>query len=60
MQITSADPACGRSPWASAYGDHGVSEMLYLHDPDQNGVELSREARRLRSAGRRDTAPVAG
>jgi catechol 2,3-dioxygenase len=21
--------------------DHGVSEALYLHDPDQNGVELS-------------------
>ncbi len=20
--------------------DHGVSEALYLHDPDQNGVEL--------------------
>jgi catechol 2,3-dioxygenase len=21
--------------------DHGVSEALYLHDPDQNGVELA-------------------
>ena len=20
--------------------DHGVSEALYLHDPDQNGIEL--------------------
>ena len=23
--------------------DHGVSEALYLHDPDQNGVELYRD-----------------
>ena len=21
--------------------DHGVSEALYLHDPDENGIELS-------------------
>ncbi|HEY9250162.1 MAG TPA: VOC family protein, partial [Rariglobus sp.] len=23
--------------------DHGVSEAIYLHDPDQNGVELYRD-----------------
>lgn len=23
--------------------DHGVSESLYLHDPDQNGIELYRD-----------------
>jgi catechol 2,3-dioxygenase len=23
--------------------DHGVSEALYLHDPDQNGIELYRD-----------------
>lgn len=27
--------------------DHGVSEALYLHDPDQNGIELYRD--RIRS-----------
>ena len=26
--------------------DHGVSEALYLHDPDQNGVELYRDKAR--------------
>ncbi len=26
--------------------DHGVSEALYLRDPDQNGVELYRDRRR--------------
>jgi catechol 2,3-dioxygenase len=26
--------------------DHGVSEALYLHDPDQNGVELYRDRSR--------------
>lgn len=35
--------------------DHGVSEALYLHDPDQNGVELyidrPRERWPLDSAG---------
>ena len=30
--------------------DHGVSEALYLHDPDGNGVELYRD--RLRENGR--------
>jgi len=23
--------------------DHGVSEAVYLHDPDQNGIELYRD-----------------
>jgi len=23
--------------------DHGVSEALYLHDPDENGLELYRD-----------------
>jgi catechol 2,3-dioxygenase len=23
--------------------DHGVSEALYLHDPDENGIELYRD-----------------
>ncbi|MEZ4456038.1 MAG: hypothetical protein R2882_05720 [Gemmatimonadales bacterium] len=33
--------------------DHGVSEALYLRDPDQNGVELySGPARRGLAAGR--------
>ncbi len=27
--------------------DHGVSEALYLRDPDQNGVELLETARRM-------------
>jgi len=26
--------------------DHGVSEALYLRDPDQNGVELYRDRER--------------
>ena len=24
----------------SGASDHGVSEAIYLHDPDQNGIEL--------------------
>src|SRR5262245_63205917 len=27
--------------------DHGVSEALYLHDPDHNGLELYRDRTRL-------------
>jgi catechol 2,3-dioxygenase len=34
--------------------DHGVSEALYLHDPDGNGIELSRD--RPREEWARDEA----
>jgi catechol 2,3-dioxygenase len=27
----------------SGASDHGVSEAIYLHDPDQNGIELYRD-----------------
>jgi catechol 2,3-dioxygenase len=34
--VTAGIPLTGAS-------DHGVSEALYLHDPDDNGVELYRD-----------------
>ena len=34
------NPMAARIPLDGAR-DHGVSEALYLRDPDQNGVELS-------------------
>jgi catechol 2,3-dioxygenase len=30
----------------SGASDHGVSEAIYLHDPDQNGIELYRDRAR--------------
>ena len=36
--------------------DHGVSEALYLRDPDENGVELYRDRRRRGMAARCRTA----
>ena len=41
--------------------DHGVSEAIYLHDPDGNGVELYRDRPRggvAASAGRKGVAMV--
>jgi catechol 2,3-dioxygenase len=35
-RVLQGDPARGRS-------DHGVSEAIYLRDPDDNGVELYRD-----------------
>ncbi len=34
--------------------DHGVSEAIYLRDPDGNGVELYRDRPRERMAARTD------
>lgn len=38
-----ASSACGDGIPLDGAADHGVSEALYLHDPDQNGVELYRD-----------------
>ena len=35
-----ATPASGDGIELDGASDHGVSEALYLHDPDDNGVEL--------------------
>ena len=36
--------------------DHGVSEAIYLRDPDGNGIELYRDRPERRMAARRATA----
>ena len=38
--------------------DHGVSEALYLHDPDGNGVELYRDRPREEWPDQMTTAPL--
>ena len=39
--------------------DHGVSEALYLHDPDENGIELYRDRPREEWPRAKDGAGVA-
>jgi catechol 2,3-dioxygenase len=38
--------------------DHGVSEAIYLHDPDQNGIELYRDRPRDEWPEEMFTAPL--
>jgi catechol 2,3-dioxygenase len=38
--------------------DHGVSEAIYLHDPDQNGIELYRDRPRDEWPAEMFTAPL--
>jgi len=38
--------------------DHGVSEAIYLHDPDQNGIELYRDRPREQWPEGMYTAPL--
>src|SRR2546421_124187 len=42
----------------SGASDHGVSEAIYLHDPDQNGIELYRDRPRDEAGARRGLAAV--
>jgi catechol 2,3-dioxygenase len=42
----------------SGASDHGVSEAIYLHDPDQNGVELYRDRAREEWPEEMYTAPL--
>ncbi len=38
--------------------DHGVSEAIYLHDPDENGIELYRDRPREQWPAEMYTAPL--
>ena len=38
--------------------DHGVSEAIYLRDPDQNGIELYRDRAREEWPDEMYTAPL--
>ena len=42
----------------SGASDHGVSEAIYLHDPDQNGIELYRDRPRDQWPEDMYTAPL--
>jgi catechol 2,3-dioxygenase len=42
----------------SGASDHGVSEAIYLHDPDQNGIELYRDRPRDQWPDDMYTAPL--
>jgi catechol 2,3-dioxygenase len=42
----------------SGASDHGVSEAIYLHDPDQNGIELYRDRPRDQWPADMYTAPL--
>jgi catechol 2,3-dioxygenase len=42
----------------SGASDHGVSEAIYLHDPDQNGIELYRDRPRDQWPTEMFTAPL--
>ncbi|HSC74155.1 MAG TPA: VOC family protein [Gaiellaceae bacterium] len=42
----------------SGASDHGVSEAIYLHDPDQNGIELYRDRPREQWPEEMYTAPL--
>ena len=42
----------------SGASDHGVSEAIYLHDPDQNGIELYRDRPRDQWPDEMFTAPL--
>jgi catechol 2,3-dioxygenase len=42
----------------SGASDHGVSEAIYLHDPDQNGIELYRDRPRDQWPDEMYTAPL--
>ena len=42
----------------SGASDHGVSEAIYLHDPDQNGIELYRDRPRDQWPEEMFTAPL--
>ncbi len=42
----------------SGASDHGVSEAIYLHDPDQNGIELYRDRPREQWPDDMYTAPL--
>ena len=42
----------------SGASDHGVSEAVYLHDPDQNGIELYRDRPREQWPQDMYTAPL--
>ena len=42
----------------SGASDHGVSEAIYLHDPDQNGIELYRDRPREQWPEDMFTAPL--
>ena len=42
----------------SGASDHGVSEAIYLHDPDQNGIELYRDRPREQWPDDMFTAPL--
>ena len=42
----------------SGASDHGVSEAIYLHDPDQNGIELYRDRPRDEWPAEMFTAPL--
>jgi catechol 2,3-dioxygenase len=42
----------------SGASDHGVSEAVYLHDPDQNGIELYRDRPREQWPDEMYTAPL--
>jgi catechol 2,3-dioxygenase len=40
------------------FHDHGVSEAIYLRDPDQNGIELYRDRPRVEWPDEMFTAPL--
>jgi len=42
----------------SGASDHGVSEAIYLHDPDENGIELYRDRPRDQWPDDMYTAPL--
>ena len=42
----------------SGASDHGVSEAIYLHDPDRNGIELYRDRPREQWPDDMYTAPL--
>ena len=42
----------------SGASDHGVSEAIYLHDPDENGIELYRDRPREQWPTEMFTAPL--
>lgn len=42
----------------SGASDHGVSEAIYFHDPDQNGIELYRDRPREQWPQEMFTAPL--
>ncbi|HKC22229.1 MAG TPA: VOC family protein, partial [Gaiellaceae bacterium] len=42
----------------SGASDHGVSEAIYFHDPDENGIELYRDRPREQWPEEMFTAPL--